>query len=64
LGVEYKLEKNLAFGVHASSVLGTLMNWTTKKDGYKKSYKADKVGEGLQQIQLQFIKHMALLFLF
>jgi hypothetical protein len=52
LGVEYKIEKNWALSLQANSQTGVLMNWTIEENGHKESYKADKTGEGLQQLQL------------
>ncbi|MCL2650374.1 MAG: porin family protein [Candidatus Azobacteroides sp.] len=54
LGVEYKLEKNWALGLHVVSMGGTLMNWTVEENGYKETInvKRPEDGEGLQQIQL------------
>ena len=52
LGAEYKLEKNWALGLRLASIGGGLTSWTIEQNGYKEVIKADKGGEGLQQLQL------------
>jgi hypothetical protein len=53
IGLEYKIEKNLAIGLSCSSIAGVLTSFTKEENGSKQSYTVEnsKDGEGLGHIQ-------------